>query len=206
MTDLDESDEETKDVVTLMSVHLAKGLEFSSIFVVGMEENLFPSYLSMHDPDAIEEERRLFYVAITRAKQYLTLSYCNNRYQYGQIRSNDPSRFLEEIPEDSLDPMSSLLMNPPQQFDKPKVLGGLKPQKAKPLSFESKADTSNFKADNPNSLNPGMRVLHIKFGKGTILNIEGSSTNKVARIKFDEIEDEEKRIVLRFAKLQIIES
>ena len=206
LTDLDESDKETKDVVTLMSVHLAKGLEFNSIFVVGMEENLFPSYLSMHDPDAIEEERRLFYVAITRAKQYLTLSYCNNRYQYGQIRSNDPSRFLEEIPEDSLDPMSSLLMNPPQQFDKPKVLGGLKPQKAKPLSFESKADTSNFKADNPNSLNPGMRVLHIKFGKGTILNIEGSSTNKVARIKFDEIEDEEKRIVLRFAKLQIIKS
>lgn len=206
LTDLDESDKETKDVVTLMSVHLAKGLEFNSIFVVGMEENLFPSYLSMHDPDAIEEERRLFYVAITRAKQYLTLSYCNNRYQYGQIRSNDPSRFLEEIPEDSLDPMSALLMNPPQQFDKPKVLGGLKPQKAKPLSFESKADTSNFKADNPNSLNPGMRVLHIKFGKGTILNIEGSSTNKVARIKFDEIEDEEKRIVLRFAKLQIIKS
>ncbi|HEB62262.1 MAG TPA: ATP-dependent DNA helicase [Bacteroidetes bacterium] len=206
LTDLDESENETKDVVTLMSIHLAKGLEFNSIFVVGMEENLFPSYLSMHDPDAIEEERRLFYVAITRAKQYLTLSYCNNRYQYGQIRSNDPSRFLEEIPEDSLDPMSALLMNPPQQFDKPKVLGGLKPQKAKPLSFESKVDTSNFKADNPNSLNPGMRVLHIKFGKGTILNIEGSTTNKVARIKFDEIEDEEKRIVLRFAKLQIIES
>ncbi len=206
LTDLDESDTETKDVVTLMSVHLAKGLEFNSIFVVGMEENLFPSYLSMHDPDAIEEERRLFYVAITRAKQYLTLSYCNNRYQYGQIRSNDPSRFLEELPEESLDPMSAMLMNPQPQFDKPKVLGGLKPQKAKPLSLESKVDTSNFKPDNPNSLNPGMRVLHIKFGKGTILNIQGNGTNKVARIKFDEIDDEEKRIVLRFAKLQIIQS
>jgi len=207
LTDLDESEKENNNVVTLMSIHLAKGLEFESIFVVGMEENLFPSYLSMHDPDAIEEERRLFYVAITRAKQYLTLSYCNNRYQYGQMRSNDPSRFLEEIPEESLDSMSALLINPPQQFDKPKVLGGLKPQKAKPVSFESgNVDISDFKADNPNSLEEGMRVLHIKFGKGTILNIEGSSTNKVARIKFDEIDDEEKRIVLRFAKLQIIKS
>ncbi len=206
LTDLDESDKETKDVITLMSVHLAKGLEFNSIFVVGLEENLFPSYLSMNDPDAIEEERRLFYVAITRAKQYLTLSYCNNRYQYGQIRSNDPSRFLEEIPEESLDTMSALLINPPKEFDKPKILGGLKPQKLKSSNFESKVDISNFKADNPNSLSTGMRVLHIKFGKGTILNIEGSSTNKVAKIKFDEIKDEEKRIVLRFAKLQIIDS
>ncbi|HHH55171.1 MAG TPA: ATP-dependent DNA helicase, partial [Bacteroidetes bacterium] len=91
LTDLDDNDKNEKEAITLMSVHLAKGLEFESIFVVGLEENLFPSYLSMHDPEAIEEERRLFYVAITRAKRLLTLSFCNNRYQYGQIRSNDPS-------------------------------------------------------------------------------------------------------------------
>ncbi len=204
LTDLDDNDKNEKEAITLMSVHLAKGLEFESIFVVGLEENLFPSYLSMHDPEAIEEERRLFYVAITRAKRLLTLSFCNNRYQYGQIRSNDPSRFLSEIPTDSLDSMSEILINPPQQFSRPKVLGGLKPKKLNSGKESTAIDISDFKPDNPDALSMGMRVLHIKFGKGTIINIEGSAKNKVARIRFDEIEDEEKRIVLRFAKLQIL--
>ena len=205
LTDLDESDKDMKDVVTLMSVHLAKGLEFESIFVVGLEENLFPSYLSLSDPDAIEEERRLFYVAITRAKSYLTLSYCNNRYQYGQIRFNDPSRFLEEIPEDTLDPMSALLVNPPRQFDKPKILPGLKPKKQSQSAPVSAIDIKNFKPAKPSDLQNGMRVLHTKFGKGTILEINGASTNRIAKILFDEIQDEEKKIVLKFAKLQIID-
>jgi len=97
ITDQDE-DKGNVDVVTLMSVHAAKGLEYRSVFVVGLQENLFPSYMSLADPNQLDEERRLFYVAITRAEEYLTLTYANSRYQYGQMRFNDASRFLEEKP------------------------------------------------------------------------------------------------------------
>ena len=204
LTDMDKDDPETKETITLMSIHLAKGLEFESIFVVGLEENLFPSYLSLASPDEIEEERRLFYVAITRAKRHLTLSYCNNRYQYGQIRSNDPSRFISEIPEDSFDAMSALLVNPVQTFDQPKVLGGLKPKKLKKISELNSTQIKDFKANNPSEIKEGMKVRHMKFGEGIVIKIDGSSSNQVATIRFDDIEDEEKRIVLRFAKLQIL--
>ena len=83
--------------VTLMSVHAAKGLEYKSVFVTGMEEQLFPSFMSMDTPEGLDEERRLFYVAITRAEQHLTLSFANSRYRFGQQRFNSPSRFLDEI-------------------------------------------------------------------------------------------------------------
>jgi len=206
LTDMDKDDEKINDAITLMSVHLAKGLEFESIFVVGAEENLFPSYMSLASPDEIEEERRLFYVAITRAKRLLTISFCNNRYQYGQIRSNDPSRFISEIPEDSLDMMSAMVVNPNLQkpvFDKPKVLGGLKPKKLT-KQIESTVDATKFKPNSPNEIEEGMRILHLKFGEGTVMKIDGATSNKVATIKFDQIEEELKRIVLRFAKLQIL--
>ena len=98
LTDLDTKEDDNNDFVTLMSVHAAKGLEFKSVFVVGMEEKLFPSFMAMDSQDGLDEERRLFYVAITRAEQFLTLSYANSRYRYGQMRYNEPSRFLEEIP------------------------------------------------------------------------------------------------------------
>lgn len=204
LTDMDKDEPETKETITLMSIHLAKGLEFESIFVVGLEENLFPSYLSLASPDEIEEERRLFYVAITRAKRHLTLSYCNNRYQYGQIRSNDPSRFISEIPEDSFDSMSALLVNPVQSFDQPKVLGGLKPKKLKKISQINSTEIKDFKANSPSEIQEGMKIRHMKFGEGIVIKIDGSSSNQVATIRFDDIEDEDKRIVLRFAKLQIL--
>ena len=91
------------DVVKLMTIHAAKGLEFPVVFVGGMEETLFPSAMSINTREELEEERRLFYVAITRAKQKLWLSYANARYRFGQLQQNDPSRFLEEISEDDLD-------------------------------------------------------------------------------------------------------
>lgn len=201
LTDFDEDVEES-DFVTLMSTHAAKGLEFEAIFVVGLEENLFPSYMSMSSPDQIDEERRLFYVAITRAKQFLTLSYANSRYQYGQMRFNDPSRFLEELPPECLEEDAPMLKKP--VFDKPKVLGGLKPlsQKVKELPQINHKD---FRPDPPEKIRENMRVLHQKFGEGTVLQIDGYKDNKVAKIDFDKIDGPEKRIVLRFAKLQILE-
>jgi DNA helicase-2/ATP-dependent DNA helicase PcrA len=101
-TDADD-DKENTDVVRLMTIHAAKGLEFSCVFVGGIEETLFPSAMSINTREELEEERRLFYVAVTRAKHRLWLSYANARYRYGQLVQNDPSRFIEEIPEQYLD-------------------------------------------------------------------------------------------------------
>jgi DNA helicase II / ATP-dependent DNA helicase PcrA len=101
MTDADQG-EENPDTVSLMSIHAAKGLEFKSVFVTGLEENLFPSYQSMSDPNLIDEERRLFYVAITRAEELLTLSFANARYQHGDMRFNDPSVFWKRYPKKTL--------------------------------------------------------------------------------------------------------
>ncbi|MEZ4985260.1 MAG: 3'-5' exonuclease [Saprospiraceae bacterium] len=108
LTDMDEKDPEQADNITLMSVHAAKGLEFKSVFVTGLEEKLFPSFMSMDSPDGLDEERRLFYVAITRAEQFLTLSYANSRYKFGKSVFNEPSRFLKEVPLQHLDDSANL--------------------------------------------------------------------------------------------------
>ncbi len=197
ITDMDQ-DKDNTDVVTLMSVHAAKGLEFKSIFVVGLEENLFPSFMSLSDPNQIDEERRLFYVAITRAAEHLTLTYANSRYQYGQVRYNDPSRFLEEIPPENID--SIVPIKAKAEFGAPKVLSGLKPiRAAKPMP---KVNVANFIPNDPSEIKEGMNVLHMKFGSGKVLSID---ERNVATIHFSEVPDNaEKRIMLQYAKLQIL--
>ena len=199
LTDFDE-EEQRSDYVSLMSVHSAKGLEFKSVFVVGLEENLFPSFLSHGSPEQLDEERRLFYVAITRAEKYLTLSYAGSRYQYGQIRYNDPSRFLEEIPEDHFESTGQIRERP--MFAKPKLLGGLKRVNT---SYTANVDPSTFKPSPSHKIERGMEVLHLKFGKGIVHKIDGARDNRVATISFEEIHDNpERRIMLKFAKLQIL--
>lgn len=196
ITDQDE-DKENTDVVTLMSVHAAKGLEYRSIFVVGLEENLFPSYMSLSDPRQLDEERRLFYVAITRAEEYLTLTYANSRYQYGQMRFNDPSRFLEEIPPEHVDSIIPLKSKP--VFGEPRILGNFKPAMRKSMP---KIDVTNFIPNDPSEINEGMKVMHMKFGEGLVKSID---ERKVATIYFDQVpENPEKRIMLQYAKLQIL--
>ena len=201
MTDQD-TDADEMDTVTLMSVHSAKGLEFKSVFVVGVEENLFPSYMSLTTPDQIDEERRLFYVAITRAEEHLTLSLANSRYQYGSMKFNEPSRFIEEIGEANLDPLYSIT-KPDQSrgFREPKILGNFKP---KGLSGPKTAiDLSNFSPDPFKSIKEGHIVLHQKFGKGQVKSID---ERDVATIIFEDLYDnQEKRIMLKYAKLQILE-
>jgi DNA helicase-2/ATP-dependent DNA helicase PcrA len=197
----DESGE--MDTVTLMSVHSAKGLEYRSVFVVGLEENLFPSYMSLTTPDQIDEERRLFYVAITRAEEFLTLSFANSRYQYGQMRFNDPSRFLEEISEDCVDALMSIKKTvEPKGFGQPKILGNFKPV-AKALKPVTKIDAKDFHPSPAHKLKKGMHVLHLQFGKGEIMSID---ERHVATINFPELDaNQEKRIMLQYAKLQIVE-
>ncbi|MBT8233826.1 MAG: UvrD-helicase domain-containing protein [Saprospiraceae bacterium] len=199
MTDQDEN-KDNVDTVTLLSVHAAKGLEFKSVFVVGLEENLFPSYMSLSSPDQLDEERRLFYVAITRAEEYLTLSYANSRYQYGQMRYNDPSRFLEEISDDNID--ANISFNQKPKFGTPKILGKFKPLgAAKPKALT--IDPKDFTPNNSSEIKPGQTVLHMKFGQGKVLSID---ERKVATIRFANLHDNaEKRIMLEYARLQIVE-
>jgi len=200
MTDADKEEQNT-DVVTLMSVHAAKGLEFRSVYVVGLEENLFPSFMSLSSPDQIDEERRLFYVAITRAEEFLTLSYASSRYQYGNARYNDPSRFLEELGQTNIDSLMSITKEKPS-FGTPKVLGNFKklgPQKVPSLGI----DPGDFKASPASKIKAGMTVIHLKFGQGLVKTVD---ERLVATIFFDGLSDsKEKRIMLKYAKLQILD-
>ena len=205
MTDQD-NDAEDQDTVTLMSIHAAKGLEFKSVFVVGLEENLFPSYQSLITQDQVDEERRLFYVAITRAEEHLTLTYANSRYQFGNMRFNDPSRFIEEIGDKNYDPLtimsnkasSEIKSNP---FGEPKLLGNFKTKALnQPLPT---VDPATFVANKPEEIKVGQKVLHLKFGLGEVKHIDQSM---IATILFEQLADRpEKRIVLNYTKLQIVE-
>ena len=199
LTDLDTADEEESDYISLMTTHTAKGLEWKAVFVVGLEENLFPSYMSMSSPDQLDEERRLFYVSITRAKMFLALSYATSRYQFGQFRYNDPSRFLEEIDEIHFE---STVERRKQVFKEPRLLAD-RPGRKK--DFEPRVNPADFKPSPSEQLAEGMQVLHLQFGSGRILNIDGARDNKVATIHFDQGDDSERRIMLRFAKLQIVD-
>lgn len=200
LTDFD-TDPEDDDFVTLMSVHAAKGLEYRAVFVVGLEENLFPSFMSMDTQDGIDEERRLFYVAITRAEEYLTLSYANSRYQYGQVRSNDVSRFIEEIDQQRIDDTSAYI-NRKESGTSASIRGGVVRKVARALP---KVDLANFVVAHPSKIAAGQRVRHMKFGDGEVVTVEGANQSKVATIIFENIEEREKRIMLKFAKLMILD-
>ncbi|HMQ49588.1 MAG TPA: UvrD-helicase domain-containing protein [Saprospiraceae bacterium] len=211
LTDQDEKQDQN-DRITLMSVHAAKGLEFKSVFVVGLEEKLFPSFLSMESPEAIDEERRLFYVAITRAEQFLTLTFANNRYRYGQMRFNDPSRFLEEIPRQHVESTANIRSNTGASFEK-QAATPVNPKASVSGYFNKpaqeaypKIDPRNFKASPIEDIKAGMKVLHLKFGEGKVVGIDGNAANKVATVHFsDAPPPQPRRIMLKFAKLQILE-
>lgn len=220
MTDQDNT-EGTEDHVTLMSVHSAKGLEFKSVFIAGLEEQLFPSFMSMDTPEGLDEERRLFYVAITRAEQFLTLSYAASRYRFGQERSNPPSRFLDEINVAHLDaasPIGTKSMAPQSRFDRAKaqanaansaasrsgVTGSFKPRGPQ-QEVANRIDPATFNPSPSEHIQTGHKVLHLKFGEGKIVAVDGSGDKRMATIFFPELEvDKQKRIMLKFAKLQII--
>jgi DNA helicase-2/ATP-dependent DNA helicase PcrA len=227
ITDAD-NDNGNEDTVKLMTVHAAKGLEFDCVFVVGLEETLFPSGMSVNTREELEEERRLFYVAVTRAKKHLWLSYANSRYRFGQLVQNDPSRFIEEMPEEKLDKSSAGGGARNQSsgwgsaYDrmhggnksgywnesKPKASGDTKPSylPVTPPSTLNKnhIPSANFAAADPTALEEGMKVEHQKFGFGIIKTIEGSAHNPIANILFDL--NGEKKIMLNYAKLMIINS
>lgn len=210
LTDADDQKNGT-DNITLMSVHSAKGLEYRSVFVTGLEEQLFPSFMSFEDPNGLDEERRLFYVAITRAKELLTLTYSQNRYRYGQIRTSEPSRFLEEIGQQHFD-IGGGFGSARNQEGAAVVSTGARvsgiPAARRnngPLTpAVSEADQASFTASPIEAIVPGIKVLHLKFGRGEVLGVEGARDAKVAAIRFENDDMPERRIVLKFAKLQVL--
>ena len=224
-TDLDK-DTGDDDRVALMTIHLAKGLEFPYVFVVGMEEDLFPSAMSLNTRSELEEERRLFYVALTRAEHQAYLTYAQSRYRWGKLTDAEPSRFIEEIKDEYLEyinPMDtggyrykpSMDLDIFGDVDKSKLrlakpVGGTPPKrndyepipsanirKLKPVG-NAPSNTNLFDS----KLTIGNVVMHERFGKGEIINLEGIGADKKAEIKFEV--GGIKKLLLRFAKLDVI--
>ena len=217
LTDSD-SGEETDDKVTLMSVHAAKGLEFPSVFVVGLEEQLFPSFMSMDTREQLDEERRLFYVAITRAESHLTLSFAKQRYRHGQARYNEPSRFLQEISGKHLDatgvPKSgteafgtarNMGSKESAQPVRSSVSGNMARRRTTIANSTLKVDPKNFRPSPSSEIKAGQSIMHMKFGKGEVKAVEGNAASRIATIHFPEIDNPTRKIMLKFAKLQILD-
>lgn len=227
-TDLDK-DTGDDDRVALMTIHLAKGLEFPYVFVVGMEEDLFPSAMSMNTRSELEEERRLFYVALTRAEHQAYLTYAQSRYRWGKLTDSEPSRFIEEIKDDYLEyinpndmggyrykPMmdidifgdvdkSKLRLSKPTAGTPPKKYGdepisSTNIRKLKPVSGPASSSSASNLFDS--KLIIGNIVMHERFGKGEVMNLEGVGADKKAEIRFEV--GGIKKLLLRFAKLDVI--
>ena len=210
LTDADEKDKNDTDYVSLMTIHAAKGLEFPYVYIVGLEENLFPSIQSINSRTDLEEERRLFYVAITRAEKKLILSYAENRYKWGNLTICEPSRFLEEVDEKFIEQPQRTIVKGRDKFSEnghfskpsPKNISGFQKKNLKKISNLSTTSDSQFESDDSESIQTGMVVEHSKFGKGKIINIEGNGPNKKATVFFKGIGN--KQLLLKFAKLKII--
>lgn len=199
LTDADR-DKASADQVKLMTIHAAKGLEFEVVYVVGMEEQLFPSPLSTYSREDLEEERRLFYVAVTRAKQNLTLSYTTSRYKFGDLIFPEPSRFLEEIPATSVNWIGKAKERPRREEKK---FAGLKVTKTFPKrNVPPKLDIKDFKATDPQQLTVGAEVIHQRFGEGKIIEMEGGNAKKMATVTFKN--HGTKKLMLNFAKLMMV--
>jgi DNA helicase-2/ATP-dependent DNA helicase PcrA len=228
LTDADEKDVNA-DTVKLMTIHAAKGLEFGCVFACGLEEMLFPSGLSINTREELEEERRLFYVVITRAKKQLWITYANTRYKFGSLVQNEPSRFINELPEQYLDRSfsgggarnqqgsffggSSAYDRMHRGFDsaaqaerrygapnKPATPSYITPKPS--VKTVEHIPSPDFVPSDTTSLEAGQRVEHQKFGFGEVIKLEGSAHNPIATVKFDL--NGEKKIMLNYAKLRIL--
>ncbi len=201
-TSADEADQEHTDKVTLMTIHAAKGLEFAYVYVVGMEEELFPSQLMLESQADLEEERRLFYVAVTRAQQKIFLTYALSRYRFGRLKHCEPSRFLAEI-----DP--AYLQTCTQQFLQGADSTSYAHRLVRRIAKNTKQNTQHLPSTVPADFHPsdtthievGMQVEHPKFGRGTVRQLDMLSAARKAKIDFADFG--EKTLLLSFAKLRI---
>lgn len=206
LTDQDGEKEGDQNKVTLMTIHSSKGLEFSNVFLAGMEEELFPAQQCVASPSALEEERRLFYVALTRAERRIFLSYATTRYKNGQVVSSRPSRFIAEIDQEYLDGYIPL-REEPSGF-KFRTASGNPVSRTAPITIQRKPtvevpeiDRSKLRPIDSNQIVPGMVIFHPTFGAGKVVNIEGLGVQKKAKVLF--AEGGARVLLLKFAKLFI---
>jgi len=199
LTDADEKGKDSADRVSLMTVHSAKGLEFPYVYVVGMEETLFPSQQSLADYREIEEERRLFYVAVTRAMKRLFMTYARTRFRWGNLVHCEPSRFLFELDDQRITMLgvSGGLAASEKGLKEKSFL--LNRKKAEPL--HNATPKYDFVPDKPEVFKTGMNIVHNRFGPGKILQLEGSGSEAIALIEFEEVG--QKKILLKFAKMKV---
>ncbi len=226
LSDVDKEENADEDHITLMTVHAAKGLEFKCVFVVGMEESLFPSQMSMDSPRQIEEERRLFYVAMTRARHHLILTYAKSRMRYGKIESFRPSRFLSEIDPRYIkqsgvrnNSSSSFTEQRSQSrfyplpitqrptrtetplFSQPKSQpSSISPQRLTRVTNTTQTNVSNSSLNS--NITVGCRVVHERFGQGEVIRLEGTGMDAKATVQFDNVGT--KQLLLRFAKIRVL--
>ena len=222
LTSEDKDNDKDADKVSMMTIHAAKGLEFPYVFVVGMEENLFPSFMSISSRQELEEERRLFYVAVTRAEKQLVLSYSTTRYQYGNSSCQELSRFVEEIDHQYIDMPLKQKAFPnvgelPRAFqrrpvkseelrvknDSRNASGAPAGRHLQPKSALPKGPTMPNAPAQINAIQVGMNVMHAKFGLGKVLTVEGTGNDRKATVFFENVG--QKTLVLAFAKLTIVE-
>jgi len=225
LTDADNEKPEDKNKVSIMTIHSAKGLEFGHVYIAGVEEELFPSPQSLESIRDIEEERRLFYVAVTRAKKSVTISYSQSRYRWGVPADCQPSRFIKDIDEIYIewpdDPrkinqdkeVSGLFRDDTSQTRLKKVGSDFNRMNSRltKITHNISPDVSpntthdpNFIPSDPMTVQTGMLVEHQRFGRGKVVQIEGEMPNKKATVFFQQIR-EEKQLLLKFAKLRIVE-
>ncbi|MGV3610179.1 MAG: ATP-dependent helicase [Fluviicola sp.] len=219
LTDADNEKEEDKNKISLMTIHSSKGLEFKHVYLVGLEENLFPSQLSINSRTELEEERRLFYVAVTRAEKNCTISYAASRFQWGNLITSEPSRFISEIDPDYLS--FETAYGAPQGggrslnsgrggFDKP-FTGGLNRMPGSPsaqtsprgMKSMSELNSKPGAGDSNIDIKVGYNVEHERFGKGKVTKLEGSGVDRKATIFFPRAGT--KTLLLKFAKLTVLE-
>jgi len=213
LTDQDNEGEDDINKITLMTIHSAKGLEFKNVYIVGVEEGLFPSLQSVDSEKALEEERRLFYVAVTRAEENATISFARSRYKYGELTYSRPSRFIGDIDQSYLEvnadditssqPKNNTASIPSnfrkvgnQASDRPNIRMNYSGSQPK-----SKINL-NFNAASPDQIVPGVKVEHERFGRGKVINVEGLEPNRKATVAFENAG--QKQLLLKFAKLKIL--
>jgi DNA helicase II / ATP-dependent DNA helicase PcrA len=211
VTGQDEDKDKDPEKVTLMTIHMAKGLEFKYVYICGLEEDLFPSQMMLSSRADLEEERRLFYVAITRAQKRLFFTYALTRYRFGRLKNCEPSRFLDDVDMNFMKLSTRFggmeSAPPPSEYAK-NLVNGIKKSISSapppPKSTIAYKVSHDFTPSDTSTLQTGMKVEHPKFGFGTVVNMDLSGADRKAKINFNEVG--EKTLLLSFAKLRIIDN
>jgi len=231
LSDQDTDKEADKEKVTMMTIHAAKGLEFSNVFIVGLEEDLFPSAMAKDEFRGLEEERRLFYVAITRAKEYCMISYARSRFRNGQINACNPSRFLRDIDTEYLNVNAGVLgsgsfgvLNRPESYtsdlynytNTPQPTHLNRPVQREPMNTQSSSTNSRANFVNAKKATPkanagsnagevqvGAIIKHERFGIGKVAAVTGDPDSRKATVEFEN--SGTKQLLLKFARFEIIE-